>query len=442
MSSKIKFDVCGLAPKYFIPLFIVVMICTYCGFMPTVTLHGVKCVGMVGTLAFLMCVGGLFYWLGKTIPILNTYLGGPVLLAMFGPAFLNYFGLLPETTVAGVSTLMKYGLQDVYIATLLCGSILYMDRKVLLSAIPRYLPAILGSQVLALGFCMLGGYLTGYGAINAMFHIGAPTMSGGSGGALVTIPKLYTELSGKDWMGMSGMFLCYVSLSNVVAILMCAMSKPLLRKFGMVSPEDNQGILRVSGTMVMKAEETLPATEADPVKVCAGLFICLAMYLVGNILGKLPITGYIAGLAWTIIVSVLLKCSGLMEAKVANYTVNGMNFLLKGILPVILAGMGINSINIQTMISYFTPAIFVVILLAVLGAYIGAIIFGHLFGLYGFESGVTAGLCCCNIGGSGDIAVLDAGGRMSLLAFASISTRIGGALMIVWIGILYRMLMM
>ena len=125
---------------------------------------------------------------------------------------------------------MKYGLQDVYIAALLCGSVLYMDRKILLGAISRYLPAILLPGICT-GFCFLGGLITGYGPLNAVFDIGAPTMSGGSGGALVTIPTLYTDLSGTDWMSMSGMFLCYVSLSNVVAILMCALSKPILKKF-------------------------------------------------------------------------------------------------------------------------------------------------------------------------------------------------------------------
>jgi len=146
----------------------------------------------------------------------------------------------------------------------------------------------------------------------------------------------------------------------------------------------------------------------------------------------------IAGLAWAIIIAVVVKCTGIMDEKITNYTVNGMNFMLKGLLPAIIAGIGINSISIETMISYFTPAALVIIVLAVLGAYIGAIIFGQLFGLWGY----TAGLCCCNIGGSGDLAVLTAGDRMSLLAFSSISTRIGGALMVVWIGFLYPLLML
>ena len=132
--------------------------------------------------------------------------------------------------------------------------------RFLLGAISRYLPAILGSQVFALGFCFLGGLITGYGPLNAVFDIGAPTMSGGSGGALVTIPTLYTDLSGTDWMSMSGMFLCYVSLSNVVAVLMCALSKPILKKLGMVSPDENPAILRKAGTMQTESTEQLPAS--------------------------------------------------------------------------------------------------------------------------------------------------------------------------------------
>ena len=143
MGKKVEFKVCGLSAKYFVPLFLVIIICTYGGFMPTVKIGETTGVGMVGTLAFLMSVGGLFFWLGNSIPVVNSYLGGSVLFCMFGPALLNYFGLLPETTVKGVSILMKYGLQDVYIAALLCGSVLYMDRKILLGAISRYLPAIL-----------------------------------------------------------------------------------------------------------------------------------------------------------------------------------------------------------------------------------------------------------------------------------------------------------
>ena len=39
--------------------------------MPTVKIGETTGVGMVGTLAFLMSVGGLFFWLGNSIPVVN-----------------------------------------------------------------------------------------------------------------------------------------------------------------------------------------------------------------------------------------------------------------------------------------------------------------------------------------------------------------------------------
>ena len=120
----------------------------------------------------------------------------------------------------------------------------------------------------------------------------------------------------------------------------------------MVSPDENPAILRKAGTMQTESTEQLPALSEDPAKVCGGIFICLGIYLLGTILGKLPGTKVIAGLAWAIIIAVVIKCTGIMEDKITNYTVNGMNFMLKGLLPAIIAGIGINSISIETMISY------------------------------------------------------------------------------------------
>ena len=54
------------------------------------------------------------------------------------------------------------------IAALLIGSVLVMDRNILLKATARYLPAIIGSQVVALVSCYIGGKLIGFGAAEEM----------------------------------------------------------------------------------------------------------------------------------------------------------------------------------------------------------------------------------------------------------------------------------
>ena len=56
--------------------------------------------------------------------------------------------------------------------------------------------------------------------------------------------------------------------------------------------------------------------------------------------------------------------------------------------------------------------------------------FGQLVGFYPVESAITAGLCMANMGGAGDLAVLGAARRMELMSYAQISSRIGGAIIL------------
>lgn len=51
-------------------------------------------------------------------------------------------------------------------------------------------------------------------------------------------------------------------------------------------------------------------------------------------------------------------------------------------------------------------------------------------GFYPVESAITAGLCMANMGGAGDLAVLGAAKRMNLMSYAQISSRIGGAMVL------------
>ena len=72
----------------------------------------------------------------------------------------------------------------------------------------------------------------------------------------------------------------------------------------------------------------------------------LVIYLLGDILGKLPGTSVIAGLAWSIIIAIVIKCTGILSDDIADNCVYSMNFALKALLPMLVAGIGINSLKI------------------------------------------------------------------------------------------------
>lgn len=59
--------------------------------------------------------------------------------------------------------------------------------------------------------------------------------------------------------------------------------------------------------------------------------------------------------------------------------------------------------------------------------------------MYPIESAVITG-CHSGLGGTGDVAILSAANRMELMPFAQISTRIGGACVVVAAAIAMRLL--
>lgn len=236
---------------------------------------------------------------------------------------------------------------------------------------------------------------------------------------------------------MAGRYLCYVSISNVLAVVMAAVGGNITSK--MKGLNGGGKILRKQGEEVTEGKER-PASSTDYVALGSGIFMAMGMYLLGSIAGSMPGLSVIPGLAWTIIFVIIIKCTGIMPEKLENNCVYAMNFALKAMFPMVIAGIGINSLKFSALAEFFSIGAFIVIFMGVLGAMIGAMLFAKLSGLWPYEAGVTAGLCCCNIGGSGDLAVLSAANRMNLLAFASISTRIGGALMVIWIALLWPFL--
>ncbi len=413
----------GLSLGAFLALSCVVLVTAYIGKLPK---------DYVGTIAYLMVVGGAFFYIGGKIPVINDYMGGATVLPLFGAGAMVAMGLVPQYIQKGVGAFMQGGFQNLYIAAILVGSILSLSRNSIVRSVYRYLPTIIGSQVMAIVFLAIAGIVTGYGVFEAIFMIGAPMMSGGSAGAIATLPAMYSGILGRDAQSMAGPFLGYCSIANVISILSAA----VLSKLWLDSKHLNgQGrLLMDESSDDILAEESRPGSDKDYGKLGAGLMISISLMTGGYLIGAM--IPQIHGLAWTILLALFLKAAGWISDEFCDYANFWFNFMLKNLLPVLIAGIGITSFDITLLGKYFTFGAFFVIIMGIAGAFIGAMIFGRLFKLWPLEAGITAALCSCDVGGSGDIAILSASNRMQLLPFSSISTRIGGALMILEISFL------
>ncbi len=141
----------------------------------------------------------------------------------------------------------------------------------------------------------------------------------------------------------------------------------------------------------------------------------------------IPIHSY----ALMIISVALIKAFGMMPKKYEEGAYQWFRFVMANLTPALLVGIGIAYTNLQQVIDAFTLQYVLLVTVTVVGSIIGSGIVGSLFGFYPIESAITAGLCMANMGGTGDVAVLSASKRMKLMPFAQISSRIGGAFMLI-----------
>lgn len=394
--------------------------------------------GLIGAFLFLLVFGELLNFIGDNVPIVNTYLGGGAIVTIFGGAALVHFGIINENIITLSDTFMKsgdgrMGFLDFYIAALITGSILGMNRKLLIKAAVRYLPAILGGVVAALGLVSLAAPLFGFTPGEAMAYIGIPIMGGGMGAGAVPISEVFSKALSIPSEQILGKLVPAVALGNAMAIV----AGGLLNRLGKSKPNlTGNGQLMRSDDEDIKAEiKDLNLTVTD---YATGLAIATAFFTVGGIIAKI-----VAGLglnlhqyAWMIISVALVKGFNILPEKYTDACAGWYNFIAKNFTPLLLLGIGISYTSLADIINAVSVQYVILVALVIIGAILGSGFVGKLVGFYPIEAAITAGLCMANMGGTGDVAVLNAADRMVLMPFAQISSRLGGAFIILLASIL------
>ncbi len=108
-------------------------------------------------------------------------------------------------------------------------------------------------------------------------------------------------------------------------------------------------------------------------------------------------------------------------------------------LWLLMVGVGVCYTDLGEIMQAITFANVVIAAVIVVGAIVGAAVSGWLIGFYPVEASITAGLCMANRGGSGDLEVLSACNRMSLISYAQISSRLGGGIVLVIASVVFGM---
>lgn len=385
---------------------------------------------LIGGLALLMLSGFLLGELGARIPVLK-HVGGTAIMCLLVPSALVGYKVFDPDVLKTVTTAMKTAnLQYLYIAALVVGSILGMSHKVLVQGFMRmFIPLVVGTAAGALIGIAVGA-LFGYTPKHAFFFIIVPIVGGGIGEGILPLSIAYSEILGKTQADLIATMIPAALIGNVVAIL----SSGLLNWLGEKRPAlSGNGSLVLTGddkTLLEKQQER----PLDLKLMGAGLLITCMFFIVGALLA--PVTG-IPGPVLMIIAVAVIKVLKLMPASMELGAQQMYKFMTSNLTFAILVGLGVLFVPWNQMVASLTVGYFMVCLATVLAIVASGFLVGRLMKMYPVESAIVTA-CHSGLGGTGDVAILTASNRMELMPFAQISTRIGGAAMVVLATILLK----
>lgn len=400
------------------------------------TATGTLTTDLAGTFALMLCIGVIFNEIGERIPIWNTYVGGGLVLAFLGSAFLFTYKLIPEKYATAMTTLMDDSdFLSFFIVFLIVGSILSLDRKLLIRSFAGYLPAIFGGLIGASLLGILAGLLFGISPVNVLIKYMLPIMGGGNGAGAVPLSQIYETVTGDAAANYYSFAITILTIANIFAILCAA----LLKKLGTAKPNltgNGSELLREGGNFATD-DKKIDVSMKD---MGGAFLLAIAFYALGRLFAKaiLPTIFGVAihQFAYMIIFVAIAAATGIVPDNIRGGAKKLQDFFTKNLILVIMIGVGVDT-NIIELAKAITPGNVVIALFIVVGAVIGSAAVGQLVGFYPIDSAITAGLCMANRGGSGDLAVLGACDRMGLIAYAQLSSRLGGGIVLIIGSILF-----
>lgn len=257
---------------------VVVVIGAACMFL------GVQSSSLAGTLCSAFTLGVVLYELGERLPIWNNYIGGGLLMAFFGTALLKYFNIIPEKTLDNINRIISgddVNLMEVYIIFLIVGSVLALDRDILLKSFAGYIPAILGGLVVAALFGVGAGLIFGISPQNTIMKYVLPIMGGGNGAGAVPLSNIYESITGDAAANYYGFVIIILTIGNAFAIIGSALLNTLGEKFPKLTG-DKKTLVR-GGENLAREDKKVSYTMQDELGAVVLAFGC---YGVGRVMNK------------------------------------------------------------------------------------------------------------------------------------------------------------
>lgn len=389
----------------------------------------------------IIAYGVVFFEIGERLPIWNTYIGGGVLAAFFGTAIIRQLSLIPKVYIDPINEFIggdTVGFTTIWIIVLITGSVLSLEKKILLKSFVGYFPAILGGLIAAMAFGALAGLFFGISPVNVILRYVLPVMGGGNGAGAVPMSEIYEKVTGNSAVSYYAFAIIILTIANIMSIIAGALLNALGEKHPSLTG-DKKTLLRKNTFNVEDAKEAEP-TFSD---MCGAIMVIFGSYALGQLFSG-SILPTIAGApiheyAYMILLVVILSATGVIPKNIRAGAKRLQKFMNKACAVVMMAGLGFD-FDLGELVAACTVSNVIIALFIVIGAIVGSALVGQLVGFYPIDSAITAGLCMANRGGNGDVAVLGAAKRMDLMAYAQLSSRLGGGIVLIVASFLFSFL--
>ncbi|WP_447873506.1 2-hydroxycarboxylate transporter family protein [Serratia fonticola] len=370
---------------------------------------------MVATLAFFGFACGEF---GKRLPLVGK-MGAAAICATFIPSALVHYGLLPDVVVESTTKFYKStNILYLYICCIIVGSIMSMNRQVLIQGFLRIFVPMLCGEVVG----MAVGMALGLDPFQIFFFLILPIMAGGVGEGAIPLSMGYAAILHMEQGLALGRILPIVMLGSLTAIVIAGLLNQVGKRYPHLTGE---GSLMPSkqGDSEVAATEKLSG-NVDVATIACGALLAILLYMVGMLLHRLIGLPAPVGMLFA---AVAVKLAHGVSPRIQQGSQVVYKFFRTAVTYPILFAVGVAITPWQELVDAFTVQNLIVIVATVSTLVATGFLVGKKIGMHPIDVAIVS---CCQSGqgGTGDVAILTAGNRMSLMPFAQIATRIGGAI--------------
>lgn len=387
---------------------------------------------MLGLTLLLVVMGHVLYFIGEKLPIMNSYLGGGSVFTLLGATLLATFHIIPKDIIVATKGFLgdSFGFLDFYIAALICGAILGMNRKILVKASARFIPVSLVTMVIGAFSVGLVGMLLGQGFGHSILYVSFPQMVGGMEAGILPLSKIYASNLHGDQATIFSQLAPATTLGNILAII----GAVLISKVFVNSKSNGHGVLIPVNKDELKKEKL----NLNPTDIGVGMMFAFTIFLLGVICNAF--VPKIHSYAFMIIIVFILKALDVVPKTLENCVVMFNQVIMSNLTHAVLAGIGLSLIDLATLAKAMNVQFIILSLTSVVAMGLAAAIIGEFVGLFPVETAIGAGMINNSMGGTGNIAVLSASDRMEMIAFAQMANRLSGAIILILGGLLASML--